>query len=238
MATYVIADIHGEYDMFVKMLDKIALKDEDELYILGDIIDRGPHSIKIMKKLMEMPNVICCVGNHEQMALDCMDFLMKQDMDEHVNELEDRMAYKFMAWMQNGGEATMEEFVKESKEDKECLIDFIKDFSLYETLHINGKNYLLVHAGLGNYSPKKRLSEYSLNELVWERPDYNVQYFEDVFVVSGHTPTQLISDNPRQGYIYKNNNHIAIDCGAHFTGGRLAAICLDTGEEFYIEKTE
>ena len=37
------------------------------------------------------------------------------------------------------------------------------------------------------------------------------------------------------GYIYRKNNHIAIDCGACFPGGRLAAICLDTGEEFYSE---
>ena len=62
---------------------------------------------------------------------------------------------------------------------------------------------------------------------------YKTKYFEDVYVVTGHTPTLTIKENPRPGYIYRINNHIAIDCGACFPGGRLAAICLDTGEEFY-----
>lgn len=59
MATYVISDIHGEYDKFMELLDKIKLKETDTLYILGDILDWGPHPIKTLRKLMDMPNVIC-----------------------------------------------------------------------------------------------------------------------------------------------------------------------------------
>ena len=40
MATYVVSDIHGEYDMFVELLEKISLREDDTLYILGDILDR------------------------------------------------------------------------------------------------------------------------------------------------------------------------------------------------------
>ena len=40
---YVIADIHGENNKFIELLDKIKLKDEDTLYILGDVLDRGPY---------------------------------------------------------------------------------------------------------------------------------------------------------------------------------------------------
>jgi len=65
IATYVISDIHGQYDMFMELIDKIDLKQTDTLYVLGDILDRGPHPIKVLKKLMEMPNAICIVGNHE-----------------------------------------------------------------------------------------------------------------------------------------------------------------------------
>lgn len=50
MATYVISDIHGQYKMFLDLLDKIKLKDTDTLYILGDILDRGPHPIKALIK--------------------------------------------------------------------------------------------------------------------------------------------------------------------------------------------
>lgn len=57
MATYVISDIYGEYEMFNRLLEKIQLKEMDTLYVLGDILDRGVHPIKTILKLMEMPNV-------------------------------------------------------------------------------------------------------------------------------------------------------------------------------------
>ena len=66
--------------------------------------------------------------------------------------------------------------------------------------------------------------------------DYEIEYFPDVYVVTGHTPTQMIAGNPRPGYIYRKNNHIAIDCGCYRPDGRLAAICLDTGEEYYVSR--
>ena len=61
MATYVTSDIHGEYDLFIRLLEKIQLKDKDTLYVLGDVVDRGPHPIKTLLKLMEMPNDRYCV---------------------------------------------------------------------------------------------------------------------------------------------------------------------------------
>ena len=78
MATYVISDIHGEYDMLMDLLEKMSLQDEDILYVLGDVLDRGPHPIKTLRQLMAMPNVICLVGNHELMALESLKFLMQE----------------------------------------------------------------------------------------------------------------------------------------------------------------
>ena len=78
IVTYVMSDIHGQYDMFMELLGKIELKDTDILYVLGDVLDRGPHPIKTLQQLMKMSNVICMVGNHELMALECLEFLMKE----------------------------------------------------------------------------------------------------------------------------------------------------------------
>lgn len=114
------------------------------------------------------------------------------------------------------------------------MIDFIREFLIYEELTVKGKKYLLVHAGLGNYSPEKDIEDYSLKELIWDRAAYNIRYYPDTYVVTGHTPTQYIEENPNPGSIYKGNNHIAIDCGCFIPGGRLAAICLDTWEEYYV----
>ena len=197
IATYVVSDIHGEYELFIRLLEEIHLKETDTLYVLGDILDRGPHPIRIILKLMEMPNVVCLTGNHELMALECLEFLMQE-----ITE-----------------------------------ISIEKVFMIYEELTVNGKNYLLVHGGLGNYYPGKDMEEYSLKELIWDRAEYDIQYFEDTYVVTGHTPTQGIMGNPRPGYVYRENHHIAIDCGCNRRNGRLAAVCLDTGREYYVEKS-
>ena len=233
MSTYVISDIHGQYDMFMEMLDKIKLKETDTLYVLGDVLDRGPHPIKTLMKIMEMPNAICLVGNHELMALECLEFLMKEITDKSLEELNEKMLDNLVTWQYNGSKSTLDEFSKLDSESKKDVIDFIKDFLIYERVSVNGKDYLLVHAGLGNYSPEKDIEDYSLHELIWLRADYDVRYFDDTYVITGHTPTQTIEDNPHPGYIYRQNNHIAIDCGAYYPGGRLAALCLDTGEAHY-----
>nr|WP_300658485.1 metallophosphoesterase [uncultured Acetatifactor sp.] len=233
MATYVVSDIHGEYDMFLELLDKIGLKETDTLYVLGDILDRGPHPLRLLRKLMEMPNVVCLVGNHELMALECMEFLCKEITEESIDRIDSATIENLLSWQGNGGTITMDEFHRLDKETREDIIEFLGEFLIYEELTVNGRDFLLVHAGLGNYSPGKEMDEYSLKELVWDRADYETQYFDDVYVVTGHTPTQFIQGNPKPGYIYRKNNHIAIDCQCYAPGGRLAAICLDTGEEFY-----
>ncbi len=233
MATYVIADIHGEYDKFMELLDQIRLKQSDTLYILGDVLDRGPHPIRTLRKLMEMPNAICIVGNHELMALECLEFLRREITEASIAELDAKMLDNLMTWQYNGSKTTIDEFRRLNPDVQQEVIDYIREFQLYEELTVGENDYILVHAGLGNFAPEKDMDAYSLHELVWERADYEKTYFEDIYVVTGHTPTQTIEGNPRPGFIYRKNHHIGIDCGACFPGGRLAAICLDTGEEFY-----
>lgn len=233
MATCVMGDIHGEYGAFMDLLEQIQLKETDTLYVLGDILDRGPHPIKVLLKLMEMPNVICLVGNHELMALECLEFLMKEITDVSIEEIDSATLNNLVTWQYNGSKTTIDEFRSLSREMQQEVLYFIKEFSIYEEVSVNGKDYLLVHGGLGNYWPGKDIDEYSLKELIWDRAEYDITYFEDAYVVTGHTPTQEIIGNPRPGYIYQKNNHIAMDCGCNRPDGRLAALCLDTGEEFY-----
>lgn len=233
MATYVISDIHGEYEKFMELLDRIGLRETDTLYILGDVLDRGSRPISVIRKLMEMPNVVPIVGNHEFMAMTCLNFLCQEITEKAIEKIEQGMAEKLSNWMLNGGMTTVDELHRLDGRMRKKVMDYIGEFLTYAELTVNGKEYLLVHAGLGNFSPKRDLNDYGLEELVWERPDYEVQYFEDKYIVTGHTPTQYILGNPRPGFIFRKNRHIAIDCGAYCPGGRLAAICLDTGEEFY-----
>ena len=195
---YVMSDIHGMYDKYIEMLDLINLREHDILYILGDIVDRGPHPMKILQDMMKRPNVFGIFGNHELMMADCFNIITQ----EITNELLDNFEY-------------------------------LMEFTAYEEVTVNGKDYLLVHAGLGDFSEEKSLDEYDVNDYVWKRPDWDIPYFADSnkFVVVGHTPTLGITGKPE---IFYKNNFIVIDCGACYENGMLACLCLDTMEEFYV----
>lgn len=56
---YVLSDIHGNMKRFDSIMEQINLKPEETLYVLGDVIDRYPDGIKILRKLMKMNNVRC-----------------------------------------------------------------------------------------------------------------------------------------------------------------------------------
>ena len=61
---YVMSDIHGMKDKFHFIMEKIKLKPDDKLYVLGDVIDRGKDGIEILLDLMDMDNATILLGNH------------------------------------------------------------------------------------------------------------------------------------------------------------------------------
>lgn len=233
MASYVISDIHGELELFEELLDKIALSESDTLYILGDVVDRGPHPVKVLQKLMAMPNVVCLAGNHELMALECLDFLCTEITEQAAASVDARMIRNLAGWQVNGSSSTIKEFRELGPQERSEVMEFMRDFLIYEETRCGGQDYLLVHSGPSNFSADKDIEDYTLKDLVWDRADLTVRYWDDILIVNGHTPTQSIEENPRPGSIYRTNGHVLIDCGACFPGGRLAALCLDSGEEFY-----
>lgn len=54
---YVMSDIHGMYEKYEKMLKQIDLSEKDTLYVLGDIVDRGSGSMKVLQDMMRRANV-------------------------------------------------------------------------------------------------------------------------------------------------------------------------------------
>lgn len=230
---YCMADVHGNYEAYKEMLKKIRLRDSDTLYVLGDVVDRGKDSMKILQDMMMRYNVIPLLGNHEYMAVQCLSFLMKEITEDSLGSLDEGILQGLLEWQRVGGQETIAEFQKLSYEDKQDIMDYLEEFSLFEEVEIDGTEYVLVHAGLDNFSPEKYLDEYGLHEMIFNKPDYGTIYYPDRYLVTGHTPTRIIEGNERPDYIYKANHHIAIDCGCGY-GGRLGAICLDTGEEYYI----
>ena len=97
MSTYCISDIHGNFKAFLEMLDIIAFGDDDELYVLGDIIDKGPSSAEMLKWATDAPsNVHFLRGNHEDMAYVCLS----------RDPIELRCLLREDKWYRNDGNAT------------------------------------------------------------------------------------------------------------------------------------
>lgn len=229
---YCISDIHGNYNGYKELLEKVHFSDTDTLYVLGDIIDRGKDSIRILQDMMMRPNVIPIIGNHEYMGIQCMKFLMQEISEDSIASLSKDIMQGLWEWQNVGGQATIDEFHKLSMEEKQDIIDYLEEFSLYEEVTVNDKNFVLVHAGLCNFAVDRPLEDYQLPELIFKAPEYFRVYYPNKYLVTGHLPTRLIIENEKPDYIFKGNNHIGIDCGSGY-GGQIGMICLDTGEEFY-----
>lgn len=66
---YVMSDIHGCRDSFYRLLSQIGFGDGDALYILGDVLDRGPDGVRLLLELERLAGVTLLRGNHEHTAL-------------------------------------------------------------------------------------------------------------------------------------------------------------------------
>lgn len=145
MATYVVSDIHGFYNTFLKLLDNIDFDmEKDTLYILGDLIDRGPHSAEMLEWAMNAPeNVHCLLGNHEDMAIP----VLRDSLDDLI---EPSMIWYNEPWSWNGGRETFSALWEKFGADGIAfrVLPWLKSLPLYFTIGINGKDILLVHAGI------------------------------------------------------------------------------------------
>ncbi len=233
MATYVMSDIHGNYEKYMQALNAINLQDHDTLYVLGDVVDRGTGSCKILLDMMCHFNIIPLLGNHEFMAMTVLSKLVEEITDSTIHSFDQDFITGMLRWFENGGKSTFDEFKRLTCDDKQAVLEYLEEFQLYSEITINSQEYILVHAGLDHFKKTRNLSDYKLQEILWAETDYDKVYFEDKILITGHTPVSAILFDKSADKIFKKNNHIAIDCGCGFHG-KLAVLCLDTMEEFYI----
>ena len=233
---YIVSDIHGCYDQYRALLKKIHFTDADELYVLGDVVDRGPEPIKVLQDMRKRPNVIFILGNHDFAMYSVMrKFAVEVTEENYDSHLTGEDILDLNLWLQDGGQSTMEKFRGLNRAEMADILDYIAEASLYEIIEHNGKEYRLVHAGLANFAPDKELDEYELHELLEERADYSRRYYpqDNNYLVTGHTPTIYI-EGWNKPEVYRKHGQIALDC-ACVAGGRLAAFCVETEEVTYVD---
>ena len=86
MGTYIMSDIHGCYDSFMRMLDKIGFSAADRLILAGDCIDRGKQSYEMLRWMEHAPeNVWLLRGNHEEEFAAYADLMSRIDQHEELD---------------------------------------------------------------------------------------------------------------------------------------------------------
>lgn len=234
--TYIMSDLHGCWEKYRGMLEQIAFSSTDQLYILGDVIDRGPDGIKILRDMMNRPNVIPILGNHEFTAAVCLPWLLDEVTDQSLDSLGPEQIAALAEWIANGGGPTLRELQALGQEEREELLEYLREMDLYAEVEAGGRSFVLVHAGLGHFTPDKPLELYELDDFILGRPSLEKTYFPDKFLVFGHTPTRLLrqwAGEAPSDAIIRRGNQIAVDCGCGFDGS-LGCLCAETMDEFYV----
>ncbi|HOO07998.1 MAG TPA: fructose-bisphosphatase class III [Ruminococcus sp.] len=150
MATYAMSDIHGMYGKYMEMLEKIGFSDKDTLFVLGDVVDRGPEPVRVIQDMMSRPNVFGLMGNHDLFALDMMSRLTKEITEENYDTgIDDELLRQLNAWYSEGGGSTMDGFMSLSPKDRLDAVEYLREFSLYEIIDVGDRTFVMIHAGLG-----------------------------------------------------------------------------------------
>ena len=226
--TYVISDIHGEYDLLLKLLESIEFSDGDELYVCGDMIEKGNDSVRVLQFLRSKKNVYCIIGNHEFAFLKRYWALTENDTVDFDEVLRTLQAY----FPYDGHLLDWE------------TIDWLEGLPYY----IEKEDFICVHAGLpldevGRILPLKLAS---IEQLVYDRnfkeTDLLPQTEKCIFF--GHTPTSYLIDQPKI-LAYKNpyleSGGVRKYCKIHldlgvWLDGVMGCFCVETCRVHYVKK--
>jgi serine/threonine protein phosphatase 1 len=217
---FVVGDIHGCAAELVHLLTRLPLTNESTVIFLGDYIDRGPASSKVVDVVLDLFSyckVIPLMGNHEQLLLN---FMREGAPDEDI-----------MNFIYNGGNFTLGSYAnnKGEYEIPHSHQQFFTSLKLFFTIG----NYFFVHAGVPNLS-LSQMSEENKQDLLWIR----TSFFESTFaweklIIHGHTPVKKVEITPRR---------INLDTGCVY-GNKLTAMGLpsffiyDVARDVSIDRT-
>lgn len=184
---YVCCDIHGQYDLYMELLRQIDLQPEDTLYVLGDVIDRGPDSIGILKDMMERDNVEMFIGNHEMMMLD------------YLGVGGDKSSWFYG---NNGGQITHSQYMALPWKEQALILRYLKHAWIQKYITVDGTDYALHHS---YFLPRRKgenvryceeSGQADVFKAVWYSPYRMWEYagpseYDDGYVhLIGHVPVQ------------------------------------------------
>lgn len=217
----VIGDIHGAWKALEQIIEKAAVKENDQLIFLGDFVDGWSQSYEVIQYLIGLEKRVKCVfikGNHD---LWCQQWLEKRALNE--------------TWLFNGGRATFNSYQHHTEADK---LNHLQFFQRMQNYYIDEDNRLFIHAGFSSlHGPymEHYSSNYSWDRTLWEMAlcldkrinkdsllyPKRLKLFNEIYI--GHTPTLRYDCFEPMNAVNVWN----MDTGAGFHG-RLSILDIDT----------
>lgn len=225
----VTSDIHGHRLLLQRLLGKVGFCAEDMLFIIGDLIEKGPESLATLRYVMglaEMENVVVLLGNVDLWRVQMLDRLSEENSEEFYGYLLrmrdwcgasifDQMAQELGLSLDSPQKALackdifLERFQRE--------LDFIRSLpAIVET-----RDYIFVHAGLPE-SGLDNLEERDVYEVLKLDNFMALGLSFEKYVIVGHWPVSIYNNRIMQtNPIVRSGQHIiSIDggCGLHMEG--------------------
>ena len=244
MSIYVISDIHGCFDEFQEMLQRIGLSEQDKLILAGDYVDRGPKSLEMLGWLEHCPqNILPLRGNHDVEFAEYVQLMQQIDnscdlkTDPKSNE-DAQILLETIRYMLKlrAGEAleyfdyygTVTDLIMNkgvTLEDLGRWADMLGGLPLYERFECKGRDCVVVHAGFCNEESLQKSRYDRLEEFcIYAREELlDIGGIENGMIIFGHTPT--IADDSiyfNSGKVYKHHDKkkdcifYDIDCGCAY----------------------
>lgn len=202
---WVIGDVHGCHTTLMALIDR--LPSDAQLCFVGDLIDRGPDSAKVVE-FVKSGGHHCVLGNHEQMMLDHQPQLGYGDTP---------------IWFRNGGYETLASYNGDTD-----LLDSHKEWMLELPLYLefseltrDGRYLLVSHSSFAQYYADSLGGRRDIDDIIWNRhvASRTLKSSNPFFNIFGHT----VSKNPIVKHYFAS-----IDTGAVYTNhkgyGTLTAI--------------
>ena len=250
MATYVFSDVHGHRATLERALERVSPTEGDALFCLGDMIDRGPDPVGVLRLVRALPGAVALLGNHEDLMLDCL-----RDRDDSLAA---------MNWAINGGAVTSEGLAALDADELADLVAWVRSCPRSAQVRVGGRLFLLAHAGVNldvrapdvwdDETARAYLAAQTDEDLTWVREEFwgaprglSGEDGSGPIVIAGHTPTPYLEhmatemDRAPLGedglarMVRVGTDRWDIDCcaaGGHGIG-QVLVLRLEDEEEFY-----
>ena len=222
--TLVIGDIHGCLSTLKALIAKAG--PVDNLISVGDLIDRGPDSLGVVRYCIDN-NIQVCLGNHELMALDAISKYLSPDYPYK------RMDLLESDWFANGGKSVFDSC---SKEDLQFMLDYFKSLPIYikTDYTYNDLPVVVSHTCLNNYTydilnATQDDLKVRADSFVWSRTQaVSVAKFFNIY---GHTPTDYLGIKGAVPRVSTTGINLDTGCVYDSTDrGKLTAVLLPSME--------